>query len=157
MCIPASFPTNHRWATLVQRKLDNVAAGTTQTGWFTLDVHLDKLDVSLPGLPLNDYNYAPFTTLTQISNRWVQVTFHEKLSTGNDGLFEIFLDGTRIASRIGQPTIADPNALYNFHLGYYRENAAAPSQPEKPGTGVVYYSPFMIFRGSQPAVVPPLR
>jgi hypothetical protein len=156
ICIPEDFPENHRWATLVQRKLDNVAASTTETAWFTLNVHLDKVDIAIPGTPRTDYTYAQIATLSEIKNRWVQVTIHEKLSTAA-GIFEFFVDGVRKASRIGQPTIADTSALYNFHYGYYRANEPASSQTAGPGTAVVYYSPFMIYRGAQPSVVPALR
>jgi len=157
VCIPSDFPENHRWATLVQRKLDNVAAASTNTAWFTLNVHMNRVDIAVPGTVRSDYSYPQIGTLADFKNRWVQVTIHEKLSTGSDGVFELFVDGVRKASRIGQPTISDTSALYNFHYGYYRANEPDSSQTTGPGPGVLYYSPFMFYRGSQPAVIPSLK
>ena len=154
MCLPGDFPNNHRWATLIQRKFQNNMP-STYPSWFTLNVHRTTVDVALPGTPLNSA-YVPVATLAEMKDRWVQVVFHEKVSSRSDGYFEIFIDGVRKASRSG-PTIPAGDINFNLHYGYYRANERDDREPYPPGIGVVYYSPLMLFRGAQPSTTPMLR
>ncbi len=152
--LPGDFPDNHRWATLVQRKFqNNMPAG--YPGWFTLNVHRTTVDVALPGTLLSA-PFVPIASLAELENRWVQFVFHEKVSSGSDGYFEIFMDGVSKARRAG-PTIPAGDINFNIHYGYYRANERDDREPTPPGVGVAYYSPLMVFRGAQPGVVPVLR
>lgn len=145
------FPTNHLWATLVQRKFQN--GQPNDPNWFTLNVHRTIVDLALPGTASSAKPYA-IATLGDLK-QWVQFTFHEKVSSGPDGKFEIFMNGCPKASRVGS-TILAGDINFNIHFGYYRANEKDPNESDPPGTGVVFYSPLLIFKGAQPSKVPPL-
>jgi hypothetical protein len=140
------FPLNHRWATLAQRKFQNGLSAPSQ--WFTLDVHKGKLEYTEPRGTL--YEYKPLADLTAIRGRWVQITIHEIASSGSGGLFEVYLDGALKGRRVG-PTIDAGDINYNFHYGYYRANEPARDESVGPGIGVLYETPLLIRRGSNPA------
>ncbi|MBO9661486.1 heparin lyase I family protein [Dokdonella sp.] len=138
------FPLNHQWATLGQRKFQNGRRNPGQ--WFTLNVHRNNLDYNVPLGGQSDYHFI--ANVSDVLERWIQVTIHEKASSGSDGLFELYIDGARVERREG--ATLDPGDInYNFHIGYYRENDGGPST--RPGTGVVYMTPLLILRGANPA------
>jgi hypothetical protein len=144
------------WATLVQRKFQNDVVSTYPFNWFTLNVHNEKVDISVPGEAKDTFKDLP-TTVTDLRGKWTQFTIHENLSSTLSGYFEIFMNGTRVHSRSGA-NIQAGDINYNYHYGYYRANEPAPDDTESfgPGTGIIYYSPFMILRGSNPGSVPQL-
>jgi len=145
MYLAEDFPTTHKWATLIQRKFQN--GYTPPVDWFTLNAHRDTIDYTIPGAPRG--TFADITTVSALRGRWTQFTFHERISSGSDGYFAIYMDGVMVGEHHG-PTIAAGDVNYHIHYGYYRSNEG------NPGTGVVYYSPFMLYRGSDPGEVPPL-
>lgn len=154
--LPAAFPTNHRWATLIQRKLQNLKPNEQYPmNWFTLNVHKDIVDLSIPGLPLDT---APMQIgkLSDFTNRWNQITIHERLSSKSDGLFEVYLNGAKTTAQRSGRTVLAGDWNFNYHYGYYRANEPADGRSDKPGVGVVEYSPLLVFRGSSPAVPPML-
>lgn len=151
--VPYDFPDNHRWATLIQRKFQNGGMPATYPAWFTLDVHRGNIDVAMPGTPRDVY--TTIGTLAELKGRWTQFTFHEKVSSQADGYFEIFMNGKSKAKRNGA-TIPAGDINFNFHYGYYRANEKDDKFPTPPGVGVLFYSPFMIMRGTTPDPVPAL-
>lgn len=149
------FPLNHKWATLFQRKFQN---GTHHPDtWFSIDAHNDKLEYTLPRFPTG--TYRTIGRLSELRGRWLQFTLHEKASSGSDGFFELYLDGELLGRKDGA-TIHPGDTNYNFHFGYYRENAIDEGDEEfPPGIGVLYKTPLLILRGPNPggiATVPAL-
>ena len=145
MRLAEDFPTTHRWATFVQRKFQN--GYDTPVDWFTLNAHRDRIDFTPPGTPRG--TFEDITTVTALRGRWTQFTFHERVSSGSDGYFAIYMDGEMVGERHGA-TIAAGDVNYTIHYGYYRSNEGGP------GVGVIHYSPFMILRGSEPGTIPSL-
>ena len=148
--IATSFPGNHRWATLFQRKRPD----DVDWEWFTLNVHGDKIDVSLPGPRPTDY--VPVTSLAELKGRWVQFTVHEVLTTGAGGLVEVYLNRDRKVSQEIRGTVPDGDLGFHFQYGYYRTNDPAPRNSEGPGVGIVHYTPLLIRRGPLTDLVPAL-
>lgn len=156
MYLAADFPTNHKWATLFQRKFDNLT--TAAKSWFSINAHGDKLDFVLPGsCPVNacDYSQNFISSVSAARGKWTTFTIHEKASTGADGFFELYVNG-RLVRRRDAATIESAAGDYNFHYGYYRANEPMNSAAQPPGTGVVYFSPLMIARVT-PINVPGMR
>jgi len=164
--IPSDFPKNHRWATLWQRKFDDREgnSGSFLT-WFTLNVHGTDLDVTIPGDAPFGINSAPFATLESnptgplptVVDRWTQFTAHERLSSGNDGLAEFYVNGTRVMSLSGEPTVRAGDINFHFQYGYYRTNKPkGDGGTQGPGLGVVHYTPMLIKLGSTQGDVPAL-
>jgi hypothetical protein len=148
MYLASDFPTNHKWATLFQRKFDNKANATVTRSWFSINAHGDRLDYTLPGacaLNACDYSQTFIKSVSSSRGKWTTFKIHERASTGSDGLFELYVDDRLVQRRDG-PTIEDRNADYNFHYGYYRGNERMNPASQPPGTGVVYMSPLMIAR-----------
>jgi hypothetical protein len=148
--IPTDFPTNHRWATLFQRKFQDTA---TSPAWFTLNVHGTTLDVTVPGDTPG--RFVPVADLAQLRGKWVQFTVHEKLSSTN-GTAELFVNGERKPIVTGQPTVPAGDVDFHFQYGYYRANEPANGQTQGPGVGVVHFTPMLIARGAVPGPVPAL-
>lgn len=149
--LATDFPLNHRWATLVQRKFQNNVSNPPP--WFGINVHKNTLDYSLPcGVP-DDYRFL--ANVSDIRGRWIQITIHEKASAYSDGLFELYMDGVLKDRKTGA-TIQEGDINYNFHLGYYRANEPADGETYGPGTGVIYETPLIMFRGSNPGTIPSL-
>jgi hypothetical protein len=144
--IPTNFPTNHRWATLFQRKIQDTSRSPS---WFTLNVHGTTLDVSVPGNTPDVF--MPISTLSEVAGHWVQFTGHEKLSSGSGGLAEFYVNGARKMSVSGKPTVPSGDINFHFQYGYYRAN-----KPQGPGVGVLYYTPMLIKRGASQGIVPAL-
>jgi hypothetical protein len=150
---PNDFPRNHKWATLIQRKFDNKVPSREAYGmnWFGVTVHGQQLTLSVPGEPLDQI--MRMDDLQNVLGKWVLFEVHEKISSGPDGIFEFWMNGVKKAERRA-PTVPAGSIhpmgriLYTFHYGYYRSNVGEDGQPV--GTGVVYYSPLMMFRGAQP-------
>ncbi len=140
--LPNDFPTNHRWATLMQRKFQNGL--TSPSPWFTLNVHKGVLDFTLPRGADSEYQFL--ANLSDVKGRWTQITIHEIASANADGLFEVYMNRTLVARKNG-PTIDPGDINYNFHLGYYRANERASGETQGPGLGVVYETPLLIRRG----------
>lgn len=150
--IPANFPTNHRWATLFQRKFDDPEANNqNHLSWFTLNVHGTTLDVTIPGKQTDIFK--PIATLSTVVGRWTQFTGHEKLSSGSSGLAEFYVNGKQMFSVSGQPTVRAGNINFHFQYGYYRANEPATGQPQGPGVGTVFYTPMLIKNGDVPALL----
>lgn len=145
MHLAEDFPTTQLWATFVQRKFQNGYASPVE--WFTLNAHRDRIDFCPPGTARG--TFEPITTVTALRGRWTQFTFHERVSSGSDGYFAIYMDGELVGERHGA-TIAPGDVNYQIHYGYYRGNEGGP------GVGVIHYSPLMIFRGADPGTIPPL-
>lgn len=148
MYLAADFPTNHKWATLFQRKFDNLANASVTRSWFSINAHGDKLDFVLPGsCPVNacDYSQSYIASVSSSRGKWMTFKIHEKVSTGSDGFFELYVNDRLVRRRDGA-TIESAAADYNFHYGYYRANERMNSAAQPPGTGVVYFSPLMIAR-----------
>jgi hypothetical protein len=139
--LPADFPANHRWATLLQRKFQNGLSSPSP--WFTLNVHKGVLDMTLPR---GNGDYQFLANLADIKGRWTQITLHEIASSNADGLFEVYMNGRLVARKTG-PTLDPGDINYNFHLGYYRANEPASGETQGPGIGVVYETPLLIRRG----------
>jgi hypothetical protein len=148
--ISKSFPENHKWATLFQRKRpDNVA-----WQWFSLNVHGDMIDVSLPGPEATDY--VPVTTLAELKGRWVQFTVHEVLKTGAGGLVEVYLNRDRKVLEEVHGSVPGGDLGFHFQYGYYRTNDPKRPGTEGPGVGIVHYTPLLIRRGPLTRLVPAL-
>ena len=145
MYLAPDFPTTHTWATLIQRKFQNGV--TYDVNWFSLNAHKDTIDFSPPGATKD--TYVPISTVTALRGRWTQFTIHERMSSGPDGYFALYMNGQLVGTRSG-PTIQAGDINHNFHYGYYRSNQAMP------GVGVVYFSPLMISRSASPSAVPVL-
>lgn len=97
--IPDDFPSNHRWATLFQRKLDDkyfARDGDNKfTTWLTINVHGSVVDVSAPGYPsfeaqpadrriaslINNDKDEDGQSLVNIRGQWAQFVVHENLSS----------------------------------------------------------------------------
>lgn len=139
------FPTTHLWATLIQRKLQNVSS--YPVNWFSINAHGDTIDFSPPGSPSD--TFVPVSTVTAMRGRWTQFTWHERMSSGSDGYFALYMDGALVGERSGA-TITGGDINFNIHYGYYRGNEGGP------GVGVVHYSPFMLLRGASPGTIPTL-
>lgn len=161
--IPSNFPKNHRWATLFQRKYDDREGnGPSPLSWFTLNVHGTNLDVTIPGDPVpGAYSDAfatlkPTGTLPTVVDRWTQFTAHEKLSSRNNGLAELYVNGTRVVSISGEPTVRAGDINFHFQYGYYRTNGPRNGESQGPGRGVLYYTPMLIKRGPTRGDVPAL-
>lgn len=151
--ISKSFPENHRWATLFQRKLPDKLVWQ----WFTLNVHGDKIDVSLPGPPGSGRtDYVPVTTLAELKGRWIQFTVHEILTTGAGGLVEVYLNRDRKVSEEIHGSVPEGDLGFHFQYGYYRTNDPAPPSSEGPGPGLMHYTPLLIRRGPLTDLVPAL-
>lgn len=162
--IPPDFPKNHRWATLFQRKFDDREGNNpNRLSWFTLNVHGTNLDVTIPGDPQDTYS-APFGTLEPkptgtlptVVDRWTQFMAHERLSSGSDGLAEFYLNGARVMSMSGEPTVRAGDINFHFQYGYYRTNRPKSGESQGPGLGVLYYTPMLIKRGTEQGDVPAL-
>jgi hypothetical protein len=169
--IPNSFPPNHRWATLFQRKLDDRYLGSTLFTWFTINVHQrsneTRIDASIPGYPAftGDHGGASddvrIRALGDIAGQWVQFTVHEKLSSGSAGTADL-----RLAVANKPPVMVNVGPIPNgksfptgdvkghFQYGYYRDNGPAPGATSGPGTGILYYTPLLISKTG--ANTPPL-
>jgi uncharacterized Zn-binding protein involved in type VI secretion len=152
--IPDDFPSNHWWATLFQRKFQD---GTDFPAWFTLNVHGTTLDVRVPGTT-PDVDVA-IASLSEVTGRWIQVVGHEKLSSGSDGVAELYIiGGDKQMSVSGKPTAPTGDVTFHFQYGYYRDNRPKPGSGETsgPALGVLQYSPMLIKRGVSPGDVPAL-
>jgi hypothetical protein len=150
--IPTGFPTNHRWATLFQRKLQDV--NVSWASWVTLNVHGTTVDVSIPG---NTPDLVqPVASLSDLIGRWTQFTVHEKLSSSGKGVAEFYVETTQGLSISGASTIPAGDVLFHFQFGYYRTNDPIPGQHNGPDLGVVYYTPMLIKRDGRPGQVPRL-
>ncbi|HEY0064399.1 MAG TPA: heparin lyase I family protein [Telluria sp.] len=148
MYLAPDFPTNHKWATLFQRKFDNKENALNTRSWFSVNVHGDRIDYSLPqacALNACDYSQTFMTSVTAARGKWTTFKIHEKASTGSDGLFELYMNDRLVERRYGA-TIEHASADYNFHYGYYRANERMNAASQPPGTGVIYFSPLMIAR-----------
>jgi hypothetical protein len=148
--VPADFPTNHRWATLFQRKFQDTA---TAPAWFTLNVHGTTVDVTVPGDTAG--RFVPVADLAQLEGQWVQFTVHEVLSS-TSGVAELYVNGERRMRVTGQPTVPAGDVDFHFQYGYYRANEPANGQTQGPGVGVVHFTPMLIARGPTPGPVPAL-
>jgi hypothetical protein len=157
--IPADFPTNHRWATLFQRKFDDREANRNYPqnylSWFTLNVHGTALDVTIPGNRTDvDQTIA---RLSGVVGRWTQFMGHERLSSGSNGLAEFYVDGKQMMS-VPSPkqTVRAGDINFHFQYGYYRANEPARGETHGPGVGVVEYTPMLTKMGNSSGTVPTL-
>lgn len=163
--IPSSFPMNHKWATLFQRKFDDREALPDAQGqyhylsWFGVNVHGAELDAGIPGRKTQGDYSAAFATLDPqapgnlppVADQWTQFVVHEKLSSGNDGLAELYVNGSHVPVVSGQPTVRAGDINHHFQYGYYRSNDPRTGDVRGPGLGVLYYTPLLIKRGSAQA------
>ena len=130
--------------------------------WFSLNVHLSEIDVTLPG-EKKDGVYsrsiallkrsAAHPTLPVIVDRWAQFLVHEKLSSGSGGVAEIYLDGKRVVSMRGRPTVRAGRINFHFQYGYYRAKDPVSGSAS---IGTADYTPVLIKRGVSSGDVPAL-
>lgn len=162
--LDAGFPTNHWWATLFQRKMDDPQAELYLDSWFSINVHMNKIDATVPGRKPDKYT-NPIGSLVldpelpHVVGRWVQVLVHEKLSSKNDGFAYVYIDdlNTPLTVVEGQPTVPAGDVIFHFQYGYYRANEPKPPATNgRPGTGVVFYTPLLFKRGQMRGTVPSL-
>jgi hypothetical protein len=115
--VPRDFPIVDVRLVISSCKQSDVARPLTaqrfRNGKHTLTVesHGRKHEYRLPDLPLG---------------KWVDIVCRARYSTGEDGLFQLWMDGRQIASYSGP--LADPaskNAFYH-KIGLYRDRMMKP-------------------------------
>lgn len=175
--IPADsneFPTNQRWATLFQRKLDDRYFASPQANqprpevtnfctWLSIAVQGTKVVASIPGYPAWPGTQGGATSdveickLADVAGQWAQFIVHENLSSSGAGTADVELrvaaqppKSVPIAPLVGGHTFPGPipegDVKAHFQYGYYRTNEAAGTSSNPPGTGLVYYTPLMVSR-----------
>lgn len=124
------FPTDQRWATLMQWHTDHKYGSMDGSGG--LAVHAKYLDFSKPFAPSED----PLHRMELPLDKWTNVGMHVNWSDGEDGFLQWYVDGKPVGELYRGPTVP-PGANHYLKQGYYRDYGTAHS------TGVVYETPML--------------
>lgn len=181
--VPANldeFPTNQKWATLFQRKLDDRYFASPKADqpdpevknfctWLSIAVQGTRVVASIPGYPAwpgtpeGAVDDVEICRLDDIAGQWAQFVVHEKLSSSGAGIAEVELrlvgkapKSVPIVPLLDESTfpapIAEGDVKAHFQYGYYRTNEAASASSDPPGTGVVYHTPLMVSQTGLPGL-----
>jgi hypothetical protein len=115
--VPTNFPIVNNRLVIASCKQSDVARPLTAQRFrkgrhtITVESHGKKREFRLPQLPLG---------------KWTDFVYRSRYSPGNDGLFQIWMDGKQVASYTGP--LADPNNKNSFYhkIGLYRDRWKEP-------------------------------
>jgi hypothetical protein len=139
----SGFSTSQTWADFFQLHPGNTNVGTNgcmdypNNRWPQLSVNGAKLGFGLGP----DTSYDGWTDdLANYLGKWTDFAVHFKLSTGADGLMELYVNGKRVASQTGNNMpycTTNGTPWYYVKQGYYRDSAIT-------GTDVLYQTPLLV-------------
>jgi hypothetical protein len=138
-----TFSTSQTWADFFQLHPGNTNEGTNgcmsypNNKWPQLSANGAKLGFGLgPDVPYDMWT----DNLANYVGTWTDFAVHFKLSTGADGLMELYVNGKLVASQTGNNMpycTTNGTPWYYVKQGYYRDSAIT-------GTDMLYQTPLLV-------------